>query len=54
MNKLKIFQSDSPYYQQAQTLIVSYDQLKQNESQITTLKTQLPVIKQELDKIKRF
>ena len=44
--------SDSPYYQQAQTLIVSYDQLKQNESQITTLKTQLPVIKQELDQNK--
>ena len=44
--------SDSPYYQQVQTLIVSYDQLKQNESQITTLKTQLPVIKQELDQNK--
>ena len=44
--------SDSPYYQQAQTLIASYDQLKQNESQINTLKTQLPVIKQELDQNK--
>ena len=44
--------SDSPYYQQVQTLIVSYDQLKQNEPQIPTLKPQLPVIKQELDQNK--
>lgn len=33
-------------------MIASYDQLKQNESQINTLKTQLPVIKQELDQNK--
>lgn len=49
---VKNIPSESPYYQQCQTLLQSYEALKQNETQINTLKTQLPSIQEELTKNK--
>lgn len=49
---VKNIPSESPYYQQCQTLLQSYEALKQNETQINTLKAQLPSIQEELTKNK--
>ena len=49
---VKNIPSESPYYQQCQVLLQGYDALKQNETQINTLKAQLPSIQEELSKNK--
>ena len=52
LEAVKNIPSESPFYQQCQVLLQGYDALKQNETQINTLKAQLPGIQEEFSKNK--